>query len=46
MIDCNTLDHFVAEIEQHEQNLIDLDDLRFGEIYLNDKQEESYDFAE
>ena len=26
------------EYEQHEQNLIDFEDIRFGEIYLEDEQ--------
>lgn len=39
------LDSFVTACERSEQNIIDLDDIRFGEIYLYDKGE-SYDAAE
>lgn len=37
------LDQAVVEYERHEKNEVDFDDIRFGEIYLDDKMEESYD---
>lgn len=32
------IDAFVESYERREENLIALDDLRFGEIYLYDKE--------
>lgn len=37
------LDSCIASYEQHEQNLADFEDSRFGEIYLDDKQGEFYE---
>lgn len=37
------LDSFVADYERHERNEVDFDDIRFGEIYLDNNSEESYD---
>lgn len=39
----DTLEVFVECYERAERNQIDLEDTRFGEIYLDDKQEENYD---
>lgn len=33
------INDFVAEYERNEKNQADLDDSRFGEIYLDDKME-------
>jgi hypothetical protein len=37
----NDLDHIVEEVERHEQNLTDFEDLRFAEIFLTDKEKKS-----
>lgn len=37
------LEHLVEEIELHEQNIIDFEDLRFGEIYLHDQKGNNQD---
>jgi hypothetical protein len=34
----NELDHYIEEVERHEQNLADFEDLRFAEIFLTDKE--------
>ena len=31
------IEHIVEEYELHEQNIIDFEDIRFGEIYLEDE---------
>jgi malic enzyme len=31
-------EHMIDEYEQHEQNLIDFEDSRFGDIYLEDER--------
>lgn len=33
------IDKMVEEVEQRERNVADFEDSRFGEIYLDDKQE-------
>lgn len=33
------IDLILADLERHEDNLIDLEDIRFGEIYLEDTYE-------
>jgi hypothetical protein len=37
----NELDHYIEEVERHEQNLADFEDLRFAEIFLTDKEKKS-----
>jgi hypothetical protein len=37
----NELDHYIEEVERHEQNLADFEDLRFAEIFLTDKENKS-----
>ena len=40
-----TLDEAISTYEQQERNFVDLEDIRFGEIYLDDKMEEAnYDY--
>ena len=43
MVDTIDIDTFVTEYENHERNIVDLEDIRFGEIYLNDREEKFYD---
>lgn len=35
-----SLDEAVSTYELQERNFVDFDDIRFGEIYLDDKMEE------
>jgi hypothetical protein len=37
----NDLNHYIEEVERHEQNLADFEDLRFAEIFLTDKENKS-----
>ena len=37
------IDSFVSDYESQERNLVDLEDTRFGEIYLNDREEKFYE---
>lgn len=39
----NDINDFVVEYERNEKNQADLEDSRFGEIYLDDKQGEFYE---
>lgn len=38
-----SLEDAVSTYEQQERNFVDFDDIRFGEIYLDDKLEEFYE---
>lgn len=37
------IEDFVTTYEHQEKNLIDFEDIRFGEIYLDDQEEQNYD---
>jgi len=37
------IENFVVELEHQEKNLMDFDDIRFGEIYLDDQEEQTYE---